>query len=86
MSEVAGKFTVERSTVSRCVNRFRDGCVSTDNDPRPGRSRTSTDERSVKLVAVAIEEDRRATREELSRATRVPAKSVFHILANDLKK
>ena len=34
-----------------------------------GRPRTSTDERSVKLVADALEEDRRATYEELSRAT-----------------
>ena len=39
------------------------------NDPRPGRLRTSTEERSVKLVADALEEDRRATCEELSRAT-----------------
>ena len=39
-----------------------------DNDPRPGRPRTSTDERSVKLVADALEEVRRATCEELSRA------------------
>ena len=43
--------------------------MSIDNDPRPGRPRTSTDERSVKLVADALEEDRHATFEELSRAT-----------------
>ena len=55
--------------VSRWANRFCDGCVSIDNDPRPERPRTSTDERSVKLVADALEEDRRATCEELSRAT-----------------
>ena len=40
-----------------------------DNDPRPGRPRTSTDESSVKLVADALEEDRRATCEELSSGT-----------------
>ena len=43
--------------------------MSIDNDPRPGRPRTSTDERSVKLVADAPEEDRLTTCEELSRAT-----------------
>ena len=43
--------------------------MSIDNDPRPGRLRTSTDERSVKLVADALEEDRGATCEELSRDT-----------------
>ena len=60
---------VDSSTVSRWTNCFRDYCVSIDNDPRPGRPRTSTDERSVKLVADDLEEDRRATREELSRTT-----------------
>ena len=60
---------MDRSTFSRWANRFRGGCLSIDNDPRLGRSRTSTDERSVKLVADALEEDRRATCEELSRTT-----------------
>ena len=41
-----------------------------DIDSRPGRSRTLTDERSVKLLADALEEDHHATCEELSRATR----------------
>ena len=40
----------------------------------------------MKLVADALEEDRRAICEELSRATGVPAMSVFRILTNYLKK
>ncbi|PSN33149.1 Glutamate [NMDA] receptor subunit 1 [Blattella germanica] len=36
---------------------FECGRMSTDNDPRPGRPRTSTDERTVKLVADALEKD-----------------------------
>ena len=67
---------MDRSTVSRWANRYRGGYVSIDNDTRRGRPRTSKDERSVKLVADAIEENRRATREELSRATEIPATSV----------
>ena len=59
--EVCGEFTVDHSMVSRWYNRFRSGCVSIDNDRRLVRPRTSTDERSVKLVADALEEDRRAT-------------------------
>ena len=39
--------------------------MSIDNDPRPGKPRTSTDERSMKLVADAHEEDCHATCEEL---------------------
>ena len=61
---------MHRSTVSRWANRFRGGCVSIDNNPRLRRPRQSTDERSVKLVADALEEDRPETCEELSRATR----------------
>ena len=40
-----------------------------DNDPRSGKPRTSTDDRTVKLVADALEEDHRATCKEISRAT-----------------
>ena len=69
LSEVCGDFTVDCSTVSRWANRFSGDCASINNDPRPGRLRTSTDERSVKLVADALEEDHRPTCEELSRAT-----------------
>ena len=69
MSEVCGEFTVDRSTVSHWVNHLRGGCVCIDNGRKLGRPRTSTGERSVKLVADALEEDRRATREELSRVT-----------------
>ena len=68
LSAVCDEFT-DRCTVSRLANRFRGGCISTDNDPRPGRPRKSIEERSVKLVADVLEEDRRATCEELSRAT-----------------
>ena len=42
--------------------------MSIHNDSRPGRPRT-TDERIVKLVADALEEERPATCEELPRAT-----------------
>ena len=47
--------------VSRWANCFHGGCVSIDNDPRPGRPRTSEDDRSVKLVTDALEKDRCAT-------------------------
>ena len=69
LSEVCGEFTMDHSTVSRWANRFPGECVRIENDPRPGRPRISTDERSVKLVADTLEEDRRTTCEELSRAT-----------------
>ena len=83
LSEVCGEFPVPQFWLD---NRFHSSSVSIDNDPRPGRPRTSTDGTNVKLVADVLEEDRRKTCEELSRATGVPATSVFRILTNDLKK
>ena len=65
LSEVYGEFIVERSM--RWTNCFHGDCVSIDNEPRLGRPRTSTAERSVKLVADVLEEDHCATCEELSR-------------------
>ena len=61
LSEVCGEFTVNHSMVSHWANCFRGSCVSIDNNPRPGKLRTLTDERSVKLVADALEEDWLAT-------------------------
>ena len=61
LSEVCDEYTVDRSTVSRWANRFRGRCEGIDNDSRPERRRKLTDERSVKLVADALEELSRAT-------------------------
>ena len=69
LNEVCGEFTEDLSTVSLWDNRFRGGRVSIDNDPRPGRLKTLTDEKSVKLEVDAFEEDCRATCGELSRLT-----------------
>jgi hypothetical protein len=60
--------------------------VSINDDPRPGRPKTSTDERSVELVSDALEEDRRATRGELSETTGIPPTPIFRNLTNDLNK
>jgi transposase len=51
LHEVCGEQTVNHSTVSRWAIRFREGRVTINDDPRPGRPKTSTDEGSVKLVA-----------------------------------
>jgi DNA-binding Lrp family transcriptional regulator len=77
---------VDRSTVSRCATRFREGRVAINDDTRPGRPKTSTDERSVRLVADILAEDRRATCEEISQATGISPTSVFRILTKDLQK
>jgi hypothetical protein len=85
LREVCGEQTVDRSTVSRWATRFLEGRV-TINDPRPGRPKTSTDKRSVKLVADFLAEDHQATCKEISQATGISPTSVFHILTNNLQK
>ena len=84
--EVCGEQTVDRSTISRWATRFREGRITLNDDPRPGRPKTSTDERSVKLVADFLAEDRRATCAEISQANRILPTSVFRISTNDLQK
>ena len=86
LREVCGEQTVDRSTISRWATRFREGRVSINDDPRPGRPKTLTDEGSVKLVADLLEEDRRATFEEISQAAGISPTSIFPILTNDLQK
>ena len=57
--------------------------VTINDDPRPGRPKTSAD---VKLVADFLAQDRRATCEEISQTTGISPTSVFRILTNDLQK
>jgi hypothetical protein len=65
-STVCGEQTVDCSTVSHQATRFREGRVNINDDPMPVRPKTSTDERSVKLVEDFLAEGRRATCEEIS--------------------
>jgi hypothetical protein len=82
-STVCGEQTVDRSTVSRWVTRFCEEHVTINDDQRPGRLKTSTDERGVKLVADFLAQDSSATCKEISQARGFPP-SVFCILTNDL--
>ena len=62
--EVCGVETVDRSTISRWSQRFREGRLSIENDPKSGQPRTSTDDQSVECVHQILEEDRRMTCKE----------------------
>jgi hypothetical protein len=60
--------------------------ITLNDDQKPGRPKTSTDEQSVKLMADFLAQDHQATCKEISQATRISPTSVFHILANYLQK
>jgi hypothetical protein len=85
-STVCGKQSVDRSTGSCWATCFLEGRVTTNLYPRTGRTNTSTDDRSVKLVAEFLAQNRRATCEEISQATGISPTSVFCILKKICRK
>jgi len=86
LREVCGEQTVDRSIVSCWATRFHEGRVNISDDQRLGRLKTSTDERSVELVADFLAQDYRATCKKISQATGISPTSVFRILKNNLQK
>ncbi|KAJ4441393.1 hypothetical protein ANN_11248 [Periplaneta americana] len=82
-SGVCDELPVDHSIVSPWATRFR---ASLDDDARPGRPKTSTHKQNEKLVADALQEDRRAMCEQFSETTRISINSVFRILTKNLKK
>ena len=86
LREVFDEQTVGCKTVSRLASRFRKGCVTINDDQRPGMPKTSTDERSVKLVEDCFTQDSRETCKEISQAAGISPTSVFRILAKHLQK
>ncbi|VVC45370.1 Hypothetical protein CINCED_3A020214 [Cinara cedri] len=66
LNEVCGTDTVDRSTVQRWHQRFRDGRISIDNSPRSGRPSTVTqDNTNAAILATLLDEDRRITAREI---------------------
>jgi len=61
LMEVCGVEAVDRSTISRWAQRFHEGRLSIENDPKSGRPPTSTDDQIVERVLQILEEDRRMT-------------------------
>ena len=77
---------LDRSTISRWAQRFREGRLSIDNDPKSGRPRTSTDDQSVERVLQILEEDRRMTCEEIAHCAGISRASAYRILTERLHK
>ena len=86
LMEVCGVETVDRSTISCWAQRFREGRLSIENDPKSGRPRTSTDDQSVEHVLQILEEDRRMTCEEIAHCAEISRVSAYRILTERLHK
>ncbi|KAL4083594.1 hypothetical protein QTP88_028910 [Uroleucon formosanum] len=87
LNEVCGTDTVDRSTVQRWHQRFRDGRTSIDNNPRSGRPSTVTqDNTNAAILATLLDEDRRITVREIEQETGISKSSVHRILTEILQK
>jgi transposase len=78
--------TVDRSTISRWSQRFREGRIAVEDNQCPGRPRSSTDYTSAVTIANILEEDRCMTCEERSRESGIPKSSVHCIVTEHLQK
>ena len=86
MTEVCGVETVDRSTISRWAQGFREGRLSIENDPKSGQPRTSTDDQSVERVLQILQADRRMTCEESALSAGISRASAYCILTEPLQK
>jgi len=84
LMEVCGVETVDQSTISRWAQRFREERLSIENDPKSGRSRTSTDDQSVERVLQILEKDRRMTFGETAHSAGISRASAYRILTERL--
>jgi len=86
LMEVCCVENVDRSTISRWAQCFREGRLSIENDPKSGRPRTSTDDQSAERVLQILEEDRRMTCEGTAHCAGNPQSSTYRILTEGLHK
>jgi len=66
LMEVCGVETVDWNTISCWAQRFHEGRLSIENDPKSGQPRKLNDDQSVECVLQILEEDHRVTYEEIA--------------------
>jgi hypothetical protein len=74
-----------KSQVYEWFSRFKNGNMSIEDLPRPGRPSTSRNEENIEKVRQAINEDRRKTIEQVSEQINVSWSSCQRILTEDLR-
>ena len=84
--EVCGVETVDRSTISRWAQRFREGSLSIENDQKSEQTRTSTDDKCVERVLQILEVARRMTCEWIAHCAGISRASAYRILTERLHK
>jgi len=59
LTEAYGDSTLSRTMVFKCHKAFKDGRENVEDDPRSGRTISSTNDQNVKVVRAVMAKDRR---------------------------
>ena len=88
MCGIYGPQTISVRTVFRWVKAFKAGKFSVEDDPRPGRSKTSVTKANIVAVKIVVEQDARLSVKDIASCTCILEGSVQTILKKrlDLKK
>jgi histone-lysine N-methyltransferase SETMAR len=81
---VFGENALGKSAVYKWVDRFREGRIETEDDPRSGRPRTSVTTENIARVQALIEEDRRVGVAYIAEVLGISMGSVHHILVEEI--
>ena len=74
-----------RSTVFHWYKQFNEGNFLFKDQPKSGRSVTSTNESNVSRIKIELDKERRVTTRKLSAVTKIPKSSVHRILKKKLE-
>ena len=84
LSDVFGDIALKKRAVYNWVDKFRNGQMTVEDDPRPGRPSTSLTKQNIEAVEQAVMDDRRVTVREISDHVAISYGSAHEILTNEL--
>nr|CAH7754411.1 unnamed protein product [Callosobruchus chinensis] len=79
-----GDAALSKTRVYEWFSRFKNGEMSTGDQPRPGRPSTSRNDENIEIINALVREDRRRTIDQLCEMSGISWSSVQRILSEDL--
>ncbi len=86
MKEVYGNATLDISTIQLWYKCFREGSVSTEDNPQSGHPSTAIDNSSIAIIATVLDKDRQVLVREVVAETGIQQTAVHCILTEQLFK
>ncbi|KAJ8946569.1 hypothetical protein NQ318_008299 [Aromia moschata] len=81
LKEVCGNECLSLTQIFEWFKRFKEGCETTESDPRPGRPSTSKPVENIEKIGELIREDRRLSIRGLAEITGIDkecVRKIFH--------